>query len=94
MLVSTIKTCVEGMSTPSIETYVSGGGRVPSVKDMSNTQILAALITLVIVYAIVLLVGKYLWNNILVKLIPAVKPAKNVWEILGFMVLMSLIFQR
>ena len=46
MLVSTIKTCVEGMSTPSIETYVSGGGRVPSVKDMTNTQILAALITL------------------------------------------------
>ena len=94
MLVSTIKTCVEGMSTPSIETYVSGGSRVPSVKDMSNTQIVAALITLVIVYAIVLLVGKYLWNNILVKLIPAVKPAKDVWEILGFMILMSLLFQR
>ena len=54
----------------------------------------AAIVTLITVFLMVillLLVGKYLWNNILTELIPAIKPVKNVWQLLGFAVLLSLI---
>ena len=26
--------------------------------------------------------GKFLWNDVLVQLIPAIKPVKNIWQIL------------
>ncbi len=95
MLVSTIHKCVEGLNSNTVENYVArGGSNLPSMKEYSNTQMVVALITLLIVYSLVLLLGKYLWNNVLVKLIPAVQPAKDIWQILGFVVLMSLIFQR
>ena len=95
MLVSTIHKCVEGLNTNTVESYVvKGGSNVPSMKAYSKTQMFVYLVTLMIVYGLVLLLGKYLWNNVLVKLVPAVQPAKNIWQILGFVVLMSLIFQN
>jgi hypothetical protein len=39
---------------------------------------------------LILVVGKFLWNNVLVALVPAIKPAKSVWQILGLAVLISL----
>ena len=54
---------------------------------------LVSFITLVIMMLIVLAVGKWLWNTVLVALVPAVKPAKSVWQILGLAVLISL-FQQ
>jgi hypothetical protein len=42
--------------------------------------------------ALVLLLGKYLWNNAAVKLVGALKPAKSIYEILGLMVLINLLF--
>ena len=53
---------------------------------------LAALITLLIMWIIVLLFGKFLWNNALVPLAPqTVKPAANVWQILGLSMLIQLL---
>ncbi len=49
-----------------------------------------SIITFVIIFGILLFFGKYLWNNVLVALIPAVKPAKSVWQILGLALLISL----
>ena len=51
----------------------------------------AALITLLIMWLIILLVGKYLWNNALVPLAPqSVKPAQSIWQILGLCILIQL----
>lgn len=52
---------------------------------------LVSLITVFIVLAILLFFGKYLWNNVLVSLVPGVRPAKSVWQILGLALLISLI---
>ena len=49
-----------------------------------------SIISLVIMFALILFIGKYLWNNVLVSLIPAVKPAKSVWQILGLAILLSM----
>ncbi len=52
---------------------------------------LVSLLTLFVMLALLLFVGKYLWNEVLVALVPAVKPAKSVWQILGLSVLLMLI---
>jgi len=52
---------------------------------------LVSILTLLIIFAIILLVGKYLWNNVLCELVPAVSPAKSVWQILGLAILIQLL---
>jgi hypothetical protein len=51
---------------------------------------LVSLITFLIIFAAILVLGKWLWNSVLVALVPAVKPAKSVWQILGLAILLSL----
>jgi hypothetical protein len=51
-----------------------------------------SLITVTVLLGLILLAGKYLWNTVLVALIPAVKPAKSVWQILGLAILISLMY--
>ena len=62
----------------------SGVGRSPV------RAAVVSLITIGILATLVLFVGKFLWNNILHELVPAVKPAKSVFQILGLAILISL----
>jgi len=52
---------------------------------------IVSLLTVLIVFSIILFAGKWLWNNVLVSLVPAIKPAKSVWQILGLALLISLL---
>ena len=52
---------------------------------------LVSVLTVTAVLAILLFFGKYLWNNILHELVPAIKPAKSVWQILGISILIMLL---
>jgi hypothetical protein len=56
--------------------------------NQSYVPLLFALITVVILQ---LLLGKYLWNNFLVRLIPTIQPAKGVVDILAIALLVHLI---
>jgi hypothetical protein len=61
---------------------------------MSSLPFRAALVSALAVTAILfalLFVGKYLWNNVLHELVPAIKEAKSVWQILGLAVLLMLL---
>lgn len=49
------------------------------------------MISFVIVQVLILCFGKYLWNNTLVKLVPAIKSASSIWEILGLSILLKLL---
>ena len=53
-------------------------------------SVVASILTIVVMIALILFAGKYLWNTVLVSLVPAVKPAKSVWQILGLAILVSL----
>ena len=55
-------------------------------------ELVGNLIISTISFLLVLLLGEYLWNNVLVKVTTFAKPAKNVWQVLGVMVLAKLIF--
>ena len=51
------------------------------------------VISFVIVMLLLLLVGKFLWNNVAFKLLNGiVKPADSVWEILGLAILIKILF--
>ena len=54
----------------------------------SLNRLLVSFVSLLLL----LVVGKYLWNNVLVKIVDIVKPVKSVWQLLGFVVLVKLIF--
>jgi hypothetical protein len=43
-----------------------------------------------ILLVILLLIGEYLWNNVLAKLVTVVKPVTSAWQILGLWILFSL----
>jgi hypothetical protein len=62
----------------------SSGRVVPSLVISLGTYILFIVLTL--------LFGEYLWNHVLVKLVTVVKPIKSVWQLLGLMILFSLLF--
>jgi len=51
--------------------------------------ILLALITVVILQ---LLLGKYLWNNFLIRLIPAINPVTGLVDVLAISFLVRLLF--
>ncbi len=69
------------------ETFESRDGVTPAPARVA----LVSLLTFVIVLAALLLVGKFLWNNVLVQVTTIVKPIKSVWQLLGLAILISLI---
>jgi hypothetical protein len=57
----------------------------------SYVTFLAAILSYLVALVILSFVGKLLWNSVVVDLFTVVKPAKSIWHILGFMVLLSLL---
>jgi hypothetical protein len=56
-----------------------------------NMKYVALLITILLWIALLLLVSKLLWNNVLCDMVTFVKPVKSVFQILGLVVLLQLI---
>jgi hypothetical protein len=70
----------------AVETFAGTNTIAPSSRSTVVT-----LISLVIVVGLLLLFGQFLWNNALVPLVPGVKPAKSIFQILGLSILISLL---
>lgn len=83
-----------------ISTVINNAIQYSTQENFENSDIMpdsvknhpfAALITLLIMWVLVLLAGKYLWNNALVPLASqSVKPATSIWQILGLCILLQL----
>jgi len=58
---------------------------------MGKNGFLGHLVSYLIILLLLLSLGKYLWNDILVNVIPAVKPIESIWELLGLQILFSLL---
>jgi hypothetical protein len=73
-----------------LETFYAKMSPAPETEGFNQSYfpLLVALLTVVILQ---LLLGKYLWNNFLVRLIPAIQPAKGVVDILAIALLVHLI---
>ena len=75
--------------------YNIGQASVHSSDNEDVTKnLLGSFIALLLAIVIILFIGKILWNDVLISLIPGIKPAKNIWQILGLYILISLLFGR
>jgi hypothetical protein len=74
----------------SLEGFVSGDDS--KEKRESYIQLATVLITFVLALTILSLIGKLLWNGVIVDLFTCVRPAKSFMQILGLFVFTSLLF--
>jgi hypothetical protein len=74
----------------SLEGFV--GGEDSREKRNSYVDLASILITFIISLLILSLIGKLLWNGVIVDLFDCVRPAKSFMQILGLFVFVSLLF--
>lgn len=60
-------------------------------KKESYVELASVLIAFVISLILLSLIGKLLWNGVIVDLFTCVRPAKSFWQILGLFVFVSLL---
>lgn len=60
------------------------------VRASTMTPVLS-LIVAILAIIIVLLAGKWLWNNIAVKYIAILRPVPSIWHLLGLMLIIDLV---
>ena len=86
-IASSINAAIDSTNYVRTETF----GNEKDASPSSSRMAIVSILTVFIVFLALLFVGKYLWNNILHELVPAIKPAKSVWQILGLAVLIALL---
>lgn len=82
-----------GVVNSAVKAAVEGFVGSPSSDHRRNAYVdFAAMFTAFIISVILLsFIGKYLWNSVVVDLVSIAKPARNVWQILGLMIFISLV---
>jgi hypothetical protein len=73
---------------------VTGNNFVGGQNDMSDGNLLVSLITLVVFVVILLFIGKYIWNEVLIKLVPGINPLENPTQLLLLWILLNMLFGR
>jgi len=79
------------MNTPSANGNVREGMNGDNYY-YNGMNALASFIVLIVYIIIILFIGKFLWNEVLTKLVTIVKPADNIWQILGIAILVNLLY--
>ena len=82
-------TLVKSLVNSGIEGFVNSENT--QEKKQSYIDLAVILISFVISLIILSLIGKLLWNGVLVDLFTCVRPAKSFWQILGLFVFVSLV---
>ena len=77
----------------SVQTLLNGGQKKEGFNSNDNYY-LSMLIVLVLWLAILLLVSKFIWNEVLVELVTVVKPATSVIQILGLVILLEIMIPK
>jgi len=72
----------------TVETFLS---RKENFSNYDKSKIIAALVTLIVWILILLLLSKFLWNEVLCKMVTFTKPVTSVFEIVGLVILLQLI---
>jgi hypothetical protein len=83
-----ISRLVQHIAASSLQKNNLVGGQ----QDLSDGNLLVILLTLIVLIAILLVVGKYIWNEVLVQLIPGIKPLENVTQLLLLWFLINILF--
>ena len=81
---------LEGFTRASLEGFVNEKDSVE--KKNSYIELVSLILSFIIALIILSLIGKLLWNGVIVELFSCVRPAKSIMQILGLFVFISLIF--
>jgi len=73
----------------AIEGFTSG--KDADKKRDAYVDFLSVLLAFVIALVILGFIGKLLWNSVVVELFTIAKPARSFWQIIGLMILISLL---
>lgn len=65
-----------------------------NTSERNKYEMLGQLTFIVVHIALVLLIGKWLWDNVATKLFTICKPMPNVWYLVGLVVLLDLIYPQ
>ena len=78
----------------TIQNIVSSNEKFSNLNDNGNNKalIISYIISIVIYAALILLVGKWIWNNVLVKLVSNVNKVRNPIDLLWLHILFSILF--
>tara|TARA_B100001094_G_C17558164_1_gene497058 strand:- start:165 stop:422 length:258 start_codon:yes stop_codon:yes gene_type:complete len=78
----------------AVVSSINRGGFIGGQNDMGDGNLLVALITLVVFVVILLFVGKYIWNEVLIQVVPGIKPLENPTQLLLLWILLNMLFGR
>lgn len=94
MIGGTLATAYDAMVTPffTTETFNSDSGTDDKKNNDKHKNFIVSFLVLTTIFVLLLLVGKILWNSVLIKLFPFVEPVKSIWQILGLSILLGLLF--
>lgn len=76
---------------PVIEQFVNSIIQPNNALVEENRDIATCLIIFAIYIGVLLFLGKYLWNSVLVEMMPSLNRINNIWQILGFIVFIIII---
>jgi hypothetical protein len=64
--------------------------------NLDNLKKLSTIILFTSIFLLILFLflGKYLWNNILVKVFPSVKPIDTILQFIGLWILLQILFTQ
>ena len=59
----------------------------------TSFRLLPFILAIVISQVLVLLIGKWLWNDFLSKYITVIKPVDSIWDLLAISIIITLLFK-
>ncbi len=81
---------LQSLVSAGLEAFTDMSGSDSKRRDV-YMELVSSILAFLLAIAIVSLVGKWLWNNVIIELFSVAKPAKSIWQILGLMIFLSLI---
>ena len=63
-------------------------------KEMSLVYNISILTIMILILIVSLLICKWLWNKILIKLFPFINKVDSIWQIVGLILLLSFLFPK
>lgn len=94
-MLTAINTVLKGIKNKTA-TFVGDEARDVAApqQTLGAGELLLGLLGMVLFLILHLVLAKWLWNRTLPALIPAIKPATSIWQLLGLTVLLSLLHVR
>lgn len=73
------------------ESFKSDIGEHLDMRVVSSYKLIAAIISLIITQLLLLFLGKWLWNNYLVKIVSGIKPLESIGQLIAISILIKLL---